>query len=72
MSLRRRVEEAFLTQFAVNERLLSAARSGVGDPAVVEKYEAYQIVLEPIVSDIVFERRSAGDGAAGDRGDTTS
>ena len=71
MSLRQRVEEAFLAQFADNERLLSAARSGVGDPAIVEKYEALQIVLEPIVSDIVFERRSAGDGVARDRGDMT-
>ena len=56
MSLRRRVEEAFLAQWTDNQRILSAARSGVPDPLIVEKYEAYQSVLEPIVADIVFER----------------
>jgi hypothetical protein len=59
MNLRRRVEEAFLTQWADNERILSAARSGVADPTVVERYEAYQSVLAPIVAEIVFERDNA-------------
>ena len=59
MSLRQRVEEAFLAQWSDNERILSAARSGVPDPMIVEKYEAYQTVLEPIVAEIVFERNAA-------------
>ena len=56
MTLRRRVEEAFLAQWADNERILSAARNGVPDQTIVERYEAYQTVLEPIIADIVFER----------------
>lgn len=56
MSLRRRVEEAFLARWADNERILSMARSGVSDPRIIERYEAYQSVLEPIVADITFER----------------
>jgi len=59
MSLRRRVEEAFLARWADNERILLAAREGESDPRVVERYEAYQSVLEPIVADIVFERNFA-------------
>ena len=62
MSLRRRIEEAFLVQFADNERLLAAARSGERDPLIVEKYEALQIVLKPIVTDIVVERRGPARG----------
>jgi len=60
MSLRRQVEDAFLAQWEDNERILSAARSGVSDPLIIERYEAYQSVLEPIVADIVFERNFAG------------
>ena len=56
MSLRRRVEDAFLARWADNERILSAARSGVSDPLIVARYEAYQSVLEPIVADITFDR----------------
>jgi hypothetical protein len=56
MNLRRRIEEAFLAQWTNNERILSAARSGNPDPRVLERYEAYQTVLEPIVADIVFDR----------------
>jgi len=65
MSLRQRVEEAFLAQFADNERRLSAARNGVADPTDVEKYEAVQIVLAPIVSDIVFERQWPSEDSQG-------
>lgn len=56
MSLRRRIEDAFLARWADNERILSAAREGETDLRLVERYEAYQSVLEPIVADIVFER----------------
>lgn len=59
MSLRRRVEEAFLARWADNERILVAAREGESDPRLVARYEAYQSVLEPIVADIVFERNFA-------------
>jgi hypothetical protein len=65
MSLRRCVEEAFLAQFIDNEKLLSAARSGDPDPYVVEKYEALQIILKPIVTDIVFERERPVEENAG-------
>lgn len=59
MSLRRRVEEAFLARWADNERILLAAREGESDLGIVERYEAYQSVLAPIIADIVFERNFA-------------
>ncbi|MCE9524006.1 MAG: hypothetical protein K8S25_16435 [Alphaproteobacteria bacterium] len=62
MSLRRRIEEAFLLQFADNERLLAAARSGECDPEIVEKCEALRVVLKPIVTDIVAERYEPARG----------
>jgi hypothetical protein len=60
MSLRRRIEEALLAQFVDNERLLSAARAGERDPALLEKYEAARSFLKPIVTEIVVERDSSG------------
>jgi hypothetical protein len=65
MHLRRRVEEAILAQWSNNERILSAARSGgAAEQTIVERYEALQEVLEPIVADIVFERK-CGPGPEG-------
>ena len=58
MSLRRCIEDALLAQFVDNERMLAAARSGDPDPAMIEKYEALQGVLKPIVTEIVVERRA--------------
>jgi hypothetical protein len=57
MSLRRQIEDAFLAQFVDNERLLTAARNGDLDPALVERYEARQVALKPIVTGIVVDRR---------------
>jgi hypothetical protein len=61
MSLRRRVEEELLEQFADNERLLAAARNGELDPAMIAEYEARRVLLKPIVTDIVTERRAEGE-----------
>ena len=63
MSLRQRIEDALLTQFADNERQLAAARREL-DPEVIATCEARRGVLKPIVTDIVIERdRVGGDQA---------
>ncbi len=62
MSLRRRVEDAFLAEFVDNERLLAAARQGSPDPEMIERYEARQLVLKPIVTEIVEERSNPNVG----------
>ena len=62
MSLRQRVEDAFLVQFADNERMLTAERAGANDAELVAKYEALRATLKPIVAEIVVER-SASDAA---------
>jgi hypothetical protein len=56
MSLRQRIEDALLAQFADNERQLAAARRGELDPEVIATCEARRGVLKPIVTDIVIER----------------
>ena len=56
MSLRQRIEDAFLIQFADNERLLNAERKGGKDTDLIAKYEALREELMPIVSDIVAKR----------------
>lgn len=59
MSLRQRIEDALLVQFADNERQLEAARKGQCDPEVIAAYEARRVALKPIVTDIVIERDRA-------------
>jgi hypothetical protein len=61
MSLRQRVEDAFLIQFADNERLLTAERVGGKDATLIAKYEALRAELMPIVTEIVA-KRGEGDG----------
>lgn len=56
MSLRQRVEDAFLVQFADNERQLSDERAGGNDAALIAKYEALRAELMPIVTEIVVKR----------------
>jgi hypothetical protein len=56
MSLRQRIEDAYLVQFAENERLLVAERAGGNDVELIAKYEALRAVLKPIVAEIVVER----------------
>ncbi len=56
MSLRQRIEDAYLVQFAENERLLVAERAGGNDVGLIAKYEALRAVLKPIVAEIVVER----------------
>jgi len=56
MSLRQRIEDAYLVQFAENERLLVAERAGGNDVELIAKYEALRSVLKPIVAEIVVER----------------
>lgn len=56
MSLRERIEDAFLIQFADNERLLNAERAGGKDLDLIAKYEALREELMPIVTDIVAKR----------------
>ena len=62
MSLRQRVEDAFLLQFADNERLLVAARAGGNDAALIAKYETLRAELMPIVAEIV-DKRDTGEAA---------
>ncbi len=59
MSLRKRIEDAYLVQFAENERLLVAERAGGNDVERIAKYEALRAVLKPIVAEIVVERSVA-------------
>jgi hypothetical protein len=59
MSLRQRIEDAYLVQFAENERLLVAERAGGNDVELIAKYEALRAVLKPIVAEIVVERSVA-------------
>jgi hypothetical protein len=56
MSLRQRVEDAYLVQFAENERLLIAERAGGNDAELIAKYEALRAALKPIVAEIMVER----------------
>jgi hypothetical protein len=56
MSLRQRIEDAFLIQFADNERLLVAEREGGNDAALIAKYETLREELKPIVTEIVAKR----------------
>jgi predicted ATPase len=56
MSLRERVEDAFLVQFADNERQLTAERARGKDAALIAKYEALRAELMPIVTEIVAKR----------------
>lgn len=56
MSLRERIEDAFLIQFADNERLLVAERKGGNDVDLIAKYEALREELMPIVTEIVTKR----------------
>lgn len=56
MSLRERIEDTFLVQFADNERLLNAERSGGKDEELIAKYEALRAELMPIVTEIVAKR----------------
>ncbi len=56
MSLRQRVEDAFLVQFADNERLLTAERARGNDAELIAKYEALRAELMPIVTEIVAKR----------------
>ncbi|NOT41608.1 MAG: hypothetical protein HOP13_14045 [Alphaproteobacteria bacterium] len=58
MSLRQRVEDAYLVQFAENERLLVAERASGNDAALIAKYEALRATLKPIVAEIVVEREA--------------
>ncbi len=63
MSLRQRIEDAYLVQFAENERLLVAERAGGKDVELIEKYEALRAVLKPIVAEIVVEREAEAASA---------
>jgi hypothetical protein len=56
MSLRERIEDTFLVQFADNERLLKAERAGGKDADLIAKYEALREELMPIVTEIVSKR----------------
>ncbi|MFM9864118.1 MAG: hypothetical protein ACKVRO_10975 [Micropepsaceae bacterium] len=56
MSLRQRVEDAYLVQFAENERMLVAERAAGNDAELVAKYEALRATLKPIVAEILVER----------------
>jgi hypothetical protein len=56
MSLRERIEDTFLIQFADNERLLNAERAGGKDADLIAKYEALRQELMPIVTEIVSKR----------------
>jgi hypothetical protein len=56
MSLRERIEDAFLIQFADNERLLNAEREDGKDEDLIAKYEALRAELIPIVTEIVAKR----------------
>ena len=56
MSLRQRVEDAFLVQFADNERQLNAERAGGNDAELIAKYETLRAELMPIVTEIVTSR----------------
>ena len=63
MSLRQRIEDAYLVQFAENERLLVAERAGGKDVELIAKYEALRAVLKPIVAEIVVEREAEAASA---------
>jgi hypothetical protein len=56
MSLRERIEDTFLIQFADNERLLNAEREGGRDAELIARYEALRAELMPIVTEIVGKR----------------
>jgi|CXWL01.1.fsa_nt_gi hypothetical protein len=64
MSLRQRIEDAFLVQFADNERLLRAERAGANDAELIAKYEALRATLKPIVTEIVVDRGADDSDAA--------
>jgi hypothetical protein len=56
MSLKQRVEDAFLLQFADNERLLLDERARGNDPTLIAKYEELRAELLPIVAEIIAKR----------------